>query len=201
MCAKSYKVKNGYFFMRNVSVQSMRKIKKAVPAIENKVKVKIGFGKGVLILKGSELNEYLVEQIVRAIDFGFCVDDALLLANEDFVLEFIDVKEHTRRKNLRDVRSRIIGTEGKARKTIEKLTGAEIVINANTIGVIVDSEHLDAVIQGIESLINGAKHGNVFAGLERQNVSKRRFGDDLGLKDDVEFDGEEGLSDDEISED
>jgi len=169
--------------MRKINIESMRKVKKAVPIIENKIKIKISFGKENITIRGSELNEYLTEQIIRAIDFGFYIDDALLLVNEDFVLEFIEVKEHTRRKNLKEVRARLIGTGGKARKTIEKLTGAEIVIHNNTVGVIVDSNHLDAVVQGIESLIQGAKHGNVFAYLEKQNISKRKFDeDDLGLR-------------------
>jgi len=169
--------------MKTVIVERINKIKKAVPVIEEKTKVRVRFGKGQVTLKGPELEEYLVEQIVRAIDFGFYYDDALLLLNEDFVLEFVEVKEHTRRKNLKDVRARIIGTEGKAKRTIEKLTGAVIVINENDVGVIVDSEHLDCTIQAIESLIQGAKHGNVFAYLEKQNVSRRKFDDgDLGLK-------------------
>ena len=173
-------------------VQNMRKIKKAVPQIENAVKIKIGVGfrkkmidSGSVSIKGSELNEYLVEQIIRAIDFGFCVDDALLLLKEEFVLEFINVKGNTKRKNLRDVRSRIIGTEGRAKRTIEKLTGAEIVISGNMIGVIVDADHLSATIQGIEGLIGGSKHGNVFSFLERQGVKiKKGAGEDLGLRED-----------------
>jgi ribosomal RNA assembly protein len=170
--------------MRNVVVENMRKIKKAVPVIENAVKVKIGFGRGSVSIKGSELNEFLVEEIVRAIDFGFCVDDALLLLKEEFVLEFVSVKGNTRRNNLKDVRSRIIGTEGRARRTIEKLTGAEIVISGNKVGVIVDSDHLASTIQGIEGLIGGSKHGNVFGYLERQGAKiSRKWGDDLGLKD------------------
>ena len=187
-------------------MQNMNKIKKAVPVIENKVRVKIGFGKGGITISASELNEYLVEKVIQAIDFGFNVDDALLLMNDDFVLEFIEVKEHTRRKNLKDVRARIIGTGGKARKTIENLTGSEIVIQNNTVGVIVDSDHLDAVVQAIESLIQGAKHGNVFAYLEKQNVSRRKFEkDDLGLKEGFEKMTEEveegdGLSKEEIAE-
>ena len=183
--------------MRDVKIQNMRKIKKAVPAIENKTKIKVSFGKGSIRLKGNEMTEFLVEKVAQAIDFGFCADDALLLMNEDFVLEFIEVKEHTRRKNLKDVRARLIGTGGKARKTIENLTGSEIVISGNTVGVIVDSDHLDAVVQGIESLIQGAKHGNVFAYLEKQNMSKRKFDkDDLGLKEGIE-DLEEDFDKDE----
>ena len=172
--------------MRTVIVEQMSKVKKAVPAVENKVKVKIGFGKDGVTIKGSELNEYLVEKVMRAVDFGFDVEDALLLLSDDFVLEFIEVKEHTRRKNLKDVRARLIGTGGKARKTIENLTGSVIVIHNNTVGVIVDADHLEAVVQGIESLIQGAKHGNVFAYLEKQNVSRNKFDEeDLGLKEGV----------------
>ena len=132
--------------------------------------------------KGSELDEFLVEKIVRAIDFGFDIDDALLLLNEEFVLEFVDVKSNTRRKNLRDVRSRIIGTEGRAKRTIEKLTGSAVVIQDNRVGVIVDADHLSATIQGIEGLIGGSKHGNVFGYLERQGTKVGRGADDLGLK-------------------
>ena len=172
-------------------MQNMRKIKKAVPSIESKVKVHIGVGSrqsgvgGSVTVKGSELDEFLVEKIVRAIDFGFDIDDALLLLNEEFVLEFVDVKSNTRRKNLRDVRSRIIGTEGRAKRTIEKLTGSAVVIQDNRVGVIVDADHLSATIQGIEGLIGGSKHGNVFGYLERQGTKVGRGADDLGLKEGV----------------
>ncbi len=168
--------------MRNIPVENMKKIKRAVPPIENKIKIKIGFGKNQISIKGSELNEFLVENIVRAIDFGFEIDDALLLSNTEFVLEFIEIKEHTRRKNLKDVRSRIIGRDGRAKRTIEKLTGAAIVINGNDIGVIVDAEHLSTTIQGIESLIGGSKHGNVFGFLERQNANLSKMMTGLGLR-------------------
>ena len=170
-------------------MQNVAKIRKAVPLIEGAVRVRVNAGsrgKGVrndVVIKGSELNEFLVSRVVEAIDFGFCVDDALLLLKDGFELEFIDVKEHTHRKNLKDVRSRIIGRDGRARKTIEKLSGAEIVLSGNRVGVIVDSEHMSAVAQGIQSLISGAKHGNVFGMLERAGVRAREGLDgDLGLR-------------------
>ena len=179
-----YKLLFLFYFMRKVTVERMSRVKKAVPKIENKVKVKVSFGKDFVNVSGGELNEFLVEQIVRAVDFGFDVEDALLLLDEDFVLEFIDVKEHTHRKNLKDVRARLIGTNGKAKKTIENLTGSVLVVKDNSVGMIVDSEHLDTTVQAIESLIQGAKHGNVFAYLEKQNSAKGVFEEDLGLRKD-----------------
>jgi len=169
--------------MRSLIVENMNKIKKAVPLIENKIKIKISFGKGNVNLEGSAFDEFLVEKIIRAVDFGFHVEDALLLRDENFIIEFLDVKEYTYRKNLKEVRARLIGTGGKARKTIENLTGAIIVVHNNKVGIIVDNFHLDSVTQAVQSLIHGARHGNVFAYLEKQNVSRRQFDDDdLGLK-------------------
>jgi ribosomal RNA assembly protein len=172
--------------VRIIPVEHLAKVKKAVPVIENKIKINFSFGKDRVTITGNEVNEFLVEKIVQAVDFGFDVEDALLLTNEDFVLETINIKEHTRRKNLKEVRARVIGTSGKAKKTIENLTGSVIVIQGNMVGVIVDTEHLDAIVQAIESLIQGAKHGNVFAYLEKQNLSRRMLnGEDLGLKEGV----------------
>lgn len=169
-------------------VENSKKIKKAIPLIESKIKIKIQFNKGSVAIVGAELNEYLVEKVLKAVDFGFDVEDALLLLKEDFVLEFVNVKEHTPRKNLTDIRARLVGTGGRAKRTIEELTGGVMVLNTNTVGIIVDNEHLGQAIQGIISLIQGSKHGNVFSYLEKQNaeLNKRNFyGEDWGLRDSV----------------
>ncbi len=169
--------------MKILVAENLRKIKKAVPFVESKIKIKIGFSGNRIIIKGEEVNEYLADKILRAVDFGFEIEDALLLKNSDYILEFIDIKGHTRRKNLKDVRARLIGTKGKAKNAIQELTGAIIVISDNQVGVIVGSDHLDAVIQGIILLVQGSKHGNVFSYLEKQNAEMRKYdSDDLGLK-------------------
>ncbi len=169
--------------VRKIQVEQIKKVKKAVPLIESKIKIHFSFGNTYVTIKGPEQNEYITEQIVRAIDFGFDPEDALLLQKEDFLLKFIDIKDHTRRKNLKDVRGRVIGRSGKAKKTIENLTGASLVIKNNNIGLIIDNLHLDTTIQAIETLIHGTKHGTVFSYLERQNKNINTTDqDDLGLK-------------------
>jgi ribosomal RNA assembly protein len=172
--------------VRTLSLKVSNKIKKAIPVIEKKIKIRINVKQSSLTIKGNEVNEFLVEKILLAIDFGFDVEDALLLKDEDFNLEFINVKEHTRRKNLEEVRARLIGTNGKAKRTIENLTGGVIVVHENEVGFIVDSEHLEQGVQGIISLIQGAKHGNVFTYLEKQNAKLRHIDqEDLGLREGV----------------
>lgn len=171
--------------MTVINVENLRRVKKAIPFIESKIKVKVEAAKssGKFFINGNEVDSYIVEKILRAVDFGFDVEDAMLLRNDRFSLEFIDIKEHTHRRNLKEIRARIIGREGKAKDTISELTGAVIVVNVNTVGVIVDSDHVDSCLQGITSLIQGAKHGNVFAYIEKQNAKLRQIDeDDLGLK-------------------
>ena len=173
---------------RTIAIENMRKIKKAVPVIESKIKIRFSFRSGFVLIKGKELAEFKVEKIVQAIDFGFELEDALLLLEDDFTLEFIDIKGHTHRKNLHDVRSRIIGTRGKALNTIENLTGAILAVKDNRVGVISEAENLDEVNKAVESIIRGAKHGNAFASLERSNRSKKvehLKGEDLGLRESI----------------
>jgi len=176
----------------------MKKVKKAVPKIEERSSVKFSFFKGGVVLKGKEYDEYIVDMIVRAIDFGFDYDDATLLFDPNFTLKFLDIKSLTRRKNLKDVRARVIGTGGKAMHTIENLSGGVVALQDNTFGLIVDADHLDSAVQAIESLVRGAKHGNVFAYLEKQNVKRRHFdNDDLGLTEDAKKLGvDEGMIED-----
>ena len=80
--------------MKTLIVEHLQKIKKAVPKIEARTKVKINFNRGKHItIKGKEVEEFVTEQMIRAIDFGFDSEDALLLLQKDFILEFIDIKK------------------------------------------------------------------------------------------------------------
>ncbi len=168
--------------MKKIPTSAPKKIKKAIPYLASKINITISVNGDSVYLEGNEMNEFMAEKIIQAIDFGFDAEDAILLKNENFSLEFINIKDHTHRQNLTDIRSRIVGTDGKAKQTIETLTGAVIVLHGNKVGIIVDAEHVSQTIQAIISLIQGSKHGNVFAYLERQNANLRKYDDDLGLR-------------------
>ena len=169
--------------MHQLILERPGRIRKFIARIKKKIDIKISVKDDRVDISGDELNGFLVVKILRAVDFGFDIEDALLLLNEDFHLEFINIKDFTRRRNLEDVRGRVIGARGKAKKTIEDLTGGHIVIHNNRVGIIVNTEHLESIVQAIQNLIHGAKHSNVFAYLEKQNVILRDFDEeDLGLR-------------------
>lgn len=174
--------------VKTISVLKIKKVKKAVPKIEKKIKIHFTFNKNKISFKGNELNEFLTEEVIRALEFGFEIDDALLLLEEGYDLKFINIKEHTKRRNLKDVRSRVIGRRGKAIRTIENLTESKMVVNENEVGLIVHEDSVEMTMQAIESLIQGSKHGNIYSYLEKQKGRKfRQSFEDLGLKEDIQY--------------
>lgn len=169
--------------VKKIVAQNPRKIKKAVPTIEQKTNVSINVTKKGFQIKGKEYNEFVADKIMQAIDFGFDIEASLLLLDENYVIEYIDIKNHTPRKNLKDVRARIIGRSGKVLDNIENLTGAELVVHDNKVGLIIEADNLDITIQAITSLIRGSKHSNIFSYLEKNKKGRfMRLNEDLGLK-------------------
>lgn len=170
--------------VHSILVSQLGKIKRAIPRIEQKVGVKISWAGKKVMISGEEVNEVLALDMIKAIDFGFDVEDTLLLQNLDFTLYFLNIKDYTKKTNLAEVRSRVIGKNGRAKGTIQELTGSVIVLHENNVGIIVDSKHLDSVIYAITAIIRGSKHANIFAYLEKQNAERKKFDEeDLGLKD------------------
>ena len=109
--------------------------------------------------------------IVKAIARGFNPDIALKLLNEDYCLEVISIEEFSRnKKDLIRIRSRLIGTEGKAKKSIEQLTNTDLVIYGKTVCIIGKTEDVTIARQGIINLLQGSKHGNVYAYIEKQKL-------------------------------
>lgn len=135
-------------------------------------------GKEVTI-SGSPEAEYIAEKVIEALEFGFPFSIALLLKEENYIFGIINIKNHTKRKDLSVIRARIIGKKGKTLKTISDLTKCFFELKDNQIGIIGDAEHIRIAEDSVISLIHGAKQGNVYAWLEKHQPHEVI---DLGLK-------------------
>jgi ribosomal RNA assembly protein len=165
--------------MKVILSEKLPRIIKARKKLERELNVEItNRGKEVTIA-GSPEDEYAAERVIDALNFGFPFPAALLIKEEGFILETINIKEHTNRKDLARIKARIIGTKGKTLKTLCNLTGCSFEIKDNWIGVIGPPEFMKNTEEAIVSLIKGAKQGNVYANLERNQPKKEV---DLGLK-------------------
>jgi len=153
--------------------------------IKNKQKLEKNLGITVTI-KGEEVtidgpaeNEYVAEKVIEALDFGFPFSVALLIKEEDLIFEALNIKNHTKRKDLTAIRARIIGKEGKTLRTLHQLTKCYFEVKNNSVGIIGEPEHIRNANEAIISIARGAKHSNVYSFLEKHQV-KPVF--DLGLK-------------------
>ncbi|MEL9999599.1 MAG: KH domain-containing protein [Thermoplasmata archaeon] len=104
------------------------------------------------------------EDVVKAIARGFSPKRAFKLFEEDIILEIIDLKDYYNKKEnrIRVARGRIIGTNGKARKTIEELTGTYISVFGNTVSIIGSYEGLEMARKSIEMILQGSKHSTIY---------------------------------------
>ena len=162
-----------------------RKIVQNKRILEQKLKVKISIKGKKLDFTGNEVDEFVSDRVFDAIDFGFSVNDALLLCEEDMLFEKMHIRDFTRRKNLEEVRGRIVGTKGKTIRTLANLSGCLIQLRGNELGIIGPSEDIDEAMQALENLIRGSKQTNVYSFLEKQNQNKKKLPDDLGLKETI----------------
>lgn len=150
--------------------------------LERQLGVKINIQGKKVTIEGDSFKEYESLMILEAMQFGFSAKKALTLMDEQMVFRKIPIKSFTRRKNLTEVRGRIIGKEGKTKRTMEDISGCDIAINESEIGLIGPAEEIEEATTAITNLIRGTKQANVYRFLERINTGKKDLSTDLGLK-------------------
>jgi ribosomal RNA assembly protein len=119
--------------------------------------------------EGDAANVLRARDIVRAIAIGFSPQDALQLLDEDYVLVVVDVTQVVgdKESHLRRVLGRVIGENGRARRTLEEITGTKIVVNdRGLVGIIGDYERSQIARHGVELLVQGRMHATVYRRLE-----------------------------------
>jgi ribosomal RNA assembly protein len=115
--------------------------------------------------------------IAIAIGRGFSSEKACFLFDEDMVLEFIDLRElyGKNESDIRRVKGRIIGQEGKTRRIIEEMTRANLSIYGDTIGILGGYERVATAREAIEMILRGKQHATVYRFLrDRRWEEKRR---------------------------
>jgi len=145
--------------------------------IEDKTQTKITVSskEGDVSIKGEDsLNIYKAAHIIKSIGRGFNPDIATNLLNKDFCLEIINIKDFSgkSKKDLLRLKSRIIGTKGKARRIIEHSTDCEISIYGKTVCIIGEVEKAILAREAIEKLLAGSPHSNVYKWLDKTKHQK-----------------------------
>lgn len=117
-----------------------------------------------------------LQEIIKAIGRGFSPERATrLMDDEHLMLEIIDLSKVTSTSNdMRRLKGRIIGRDGKTREIMENLTNTSISIYGKTVGIIGYPEQIKVARDAIDMLIDGAPHGPVYSYLERKRKEMKR---------------------------
>ncbi len=122
-----------------------------------------------------EANPFKAYDIVSAIARGFSPQRAFSLLQEERILTLIDLREYAGKSEnaLVRIKSRLIGTEGKARKIIEELTQSEISIYGHTVAIIGDPEESKIAKEAIDKLAKGGTHKSAYELLQKYRTKKK----------------------------
>ncbi len=146
--------------------------------IEEKLKVelRIESGEGSVEITLRETADdpsllFKAKDAVTAIGRGFAAETAFrLIRNEDSIFDFIDLRAIFGRSesDIKRIKGRIIGMNGKTRRLIEELTEADVAVYGHTVGFIGGFEQVDAARNAVQMLIEGAQHRTVYGYLQKK---------------------------------
>lgn len=141
------------------------KVKKRIQK-ELQVVLSIDSSTGEVEIRGEDaLAALTAGNVVKAIGRGFSPESAFRLLDDNFTLEIIQLPKNARQ--LRRVKSRIIGEEGRAKANIERLTGCDIAVQGRTVAIIGEYEPAERARNAILQLVKGLSHAAVYAMLEK----------------------------------
>jgi ribosomal RNA assembly protein len=158
--------------METLPIERKKEILRTKKKLEKNLNVSLTLKGKNLVIEGKPMDEYEANLVLDAINFGFPTEKALLLKDEEMQFQIIPIKDFTRKKDLSQVRARIVGTKGKTLKTLEEISGCFIKLKDNEVGVLGPAESLQTTITTIQNLIKGTKQANVYHYLEKQNKNK-----------------------------
>ena len=148
--------------------------------IEEQTKCKLDISKeGDVTITGEDgLMLFITKEIVRSVGRGFNPKIALQLLKTDYALEIIDLRDYAgKNKNtLERLRARLIGTAGKAREEMERLTDTHISVYGKTVGIIGETTRVSYARQALEMLLEGSMHKTAYHFLERKRKEMMGLG-------------------------
>ncbi len=114
---------------------------------------------------------FRAKDVITSIGRGFSPEHAFrLIRDEDAVLDVIDLRTVFGKSetDLKRVKGRIIGMNGKTRRILEELTDANVAVYGHTVSLIGNMDQIDIAREAIQMLVKGSMHSTVYRFLHRK---------------------------------
>jgi len=164
-------------------IVSTPRIKKFKRRLEKALSIKIHFLEDTAEIESigeSGIEEYTALSVIEAMNFGFDLNIALQLKNEDYMMEKLNLRKHVRSSRISTIRGRIIGLGGKTKRIIADLSDCGIALKDNIIAIIGKTDDVKVASRAVTLLMQGSPHSSVYAFLEKNR--KIRKEDDMGFR-------------------
>jgi ribosomal RNA assembly protein len=146
--------------------------------IEDKLSVKLQIGSqtGDVAIDLSEKVAdpsmlFKARDVVTALGRGFSPEHAFrLIRDDEDILDIIDLRTVFGRSeaDIKRIKGRIIGMNGKTRRIIEELTGTNLAVYGHTVSIIGSIEQAEVAKEAIQMLVKGSMHATVYRFLHRK---------------------------------
>lgn len=160
-------------------VKLLKRNRSIVKTIENACECKLKIeGDDTIEISGGAFAEYSARNIVHAFGRGFDLDIALRLSGDDYYFNSIDIsRSASSDKRAVQIKSRIIGENGRTKKYIEQVSGARISIYGDTVNLIGRIDEIGEAETAVNTLIEGGTHKLAYSRMEaahRKNRDRRK---------------------------
>jgi ribosomal RNA assembly protein len=120
---------------------------------------------------------FKAKDVVTALGRGFSPEHAFrLLRDEEAVLDVIDLRTVFGKSeaDIKRVKGRIIGMNGKTRRLIEELTDTQVAVFGHTVSIIGTIEQAAVAREAVEMLVKGSMHSTVYRVLHRKRGEMKK---------------------------
>ncbi|MDE1856590.1 MAG: hypothetical protein KGH98_00735 [Candidatus Micrarchaeota archaeon] len=140
--------------------ESMRKV-------ERTTKCKLSISPDIIDIDGEAYGEFIAKNVLYAYGRGFDMDKAMLLCSDDYYFSVIDLGLlFGNDKRIQQVKARVIGKEGRAKRYIESVSSAHISVYGDTIAIIGKIGEVTEAETAINSILAGGTHRVAYRRME-----------------------------------